>query len=203
MHSVRIAEEPLQAYNLTVADYHTYFIKGEKGSSGVWVHNDCLNELPINAIQTDKAGKYVSIDKNGFTRTFVEKKVGNVTKYVEVKTTLPVDELVTLENGLKYKSHTKHTHGQPGNNLNAGIEPMNSLSLLRDSRVIDRQRFAFDKNGEIHRFMGDPNINVWHWAGSTADKKNPLQLTEKQRAKLQKEFPEQKDNKLLKKNKRK
>ena len=31
VHSVRIAEEPLQAYNLTVADYHTYFIKGEKG----------------------------------------------------------------------------------------------------------------------------------------------------------------------------
>ena len=49
MSSVRIAEEPLQAYNLTVADYHTYFIKGEKGSSGVWVHNDCLwPQLPAN-----------------------------------------------------------------------------------------------------------------------------------------------------------
>ena len=31
VRSIRIAEEPLQAYNLTVADYHTYFIKGEKG----------------------------------------------------------------------------------------------------------------------------------------------------------------------------
>lgn len=38
---VTINNEPLQAYNLTVSDYHSYFIKGIGGSDGVWVHNDC------------------------------------------------------------------------------------------------------------------------------------------------------------------
>ena len=34
--------KPLQAYNLTVADWHTYFVKGDKAETeGVWVHNEC------------------------------------------------------------------------------------------------------------------------------------------------------------------
>lgn len=42
VQSVTVKQEPLQAYNLTVADWHTYFVKGEKAETeGVWVHNDC------------------------------------------------------------------------------------------------------------------------------------------------------------------
>lgn len=47
-------QEPLQAYNLTVADFHTYFIRGESGQEGVWVHNDCWSALPKEAIATGK-----------------------------------------------------------------------------------------------------------------------------------------------------
>ena len=33
---------PLKAYNLTVADWHTYFVKGNQAETeGVWVHNAC------------------------------------------------------------------------------------------------------------------------------------------------------------------
>ena len=42
VQSVTVKQEPLQAYNLTVADWHTYFVKGEKAETeGVWVHNEC------------------------------------------------------------------------------------------------------------------------------------------------------------------
>ena len=42
VQSVTVKPEPLQAYNLTVADWHTYFVKGDKAETeGVWVHNDC------------------------------------------------------------------------------------------------------------------------------------------------------------------
>ena len=34
--------KPLKAYNLTVADWHTYFVKGNQAETeGVWVHNSC------------------------------------------------------------------------------------------------------------------------------------------------------------------
>ena len=42
VQSVTVKQEPLQAYNLTVADWHTYFVTGDKAEmEGVWVHNDC------------------------------------------------------------------------------------------------------------------------------------------------------------------
>ena len=42
VQSVTVKLEPLQAYNLTVADWHTYFVKGDKAETeGVWVHNEC------------------------------------------------------------------------------------------------------------------------------------------------------------------
>ncbi|MBG8948962.1 septum formation inhibitor Maf, partial [Neisseria meningitidis] len=35
-------QQPLKAYNLTVADWHTYFVKGSQAETeGVWVHNSC------------------------------------------------------------------------------------------------------------------------------------------------------------------
>ncbi len=42
VQSVTIKRKPLKAYNLTVADWHTYFVKGDKAETGgVWVHNAC------------------------------------------------------------------------------------------------------------------------------------------------------------------
>jgi len=42
VQSITVKPEPLQAYNLTVADWHTYFVKGDKAETeGVWVHNAC------------------------------------------------------------------------------------------------------------------------------------------------------------------
>ena len=46
VQSITVKPEPLQAYNLTVADWHTYFVKGDKAETeGVWVHNECPTKL--------------------------------------------------------------------------------------------------------------------------------------------------------------
>lgn len=34
--------EPLDAWNLTVKDAHSYFVSGEEGAQPVWVHNNCF-----------------------------------------------------------------------------------------------------------------------------------------------------------------
>ena len=52
---VSIKAEKLSAYNLTVENDHTYFIKGANSNSeGVWVHNDCWDSLPAGAVHTGK-----------------------------------------------------------------------------------------------------------------------------------------------------
>jgi len=52
---VSIKAEKLSAYNLTVETDHTYFIKGANSDlDGVWVHNDCWNSLPADAVNTGK-----------------------------------------------------------------------------------------------------------------------------------------------------
>ncbi|HHP5587194.1 TPA: polymorphic toxin-type HINT domain-containing protein, partial [Neisseria meningitidis] len=42
VQNITLKQQPLKAYNLTVADWHTYFVKGDKAETeGVWVHNEC------------------------------------------------------------------------------------------------------------------------------------------------------------------
>ncbi|HHX7297759.1 TPA: HINT domain-containing protein [Neisseria meningitidis] len=42
VQNITFKQQPLKAYNLTVADWHTYFVKGDRAETeGVWVHNSC------------------------------------------------------------------------------------------------------------------------------------------------------------------
>ncbi len=46
VQNITLKQQPLKAYNLTVADWHTYFVKGNQAETeGVWVHNDCPTKL--------------------------------------------------------------------------------------------------------------------------------------------------------------
>ena len=49
--SVRVEGEPLEAYNLTVANWHTYFIAANFSPDldAVWVHNACI-DVEINGV---------------------------------------------------------------------------------------------------------------------------------------------------------
>lgn len=63
--SVTIEKKPLKAYNLTVADFHTYFVKGAANDNvqPVWVHNDCFTSLNWKGFGKKKAGEHY--DKHG------------------------------------------------------------------------------------------------------------------------------------------
>ncbi|ENS9153996.1 polymorphic toxin MafB class 1 [Neisseria gonorrhoeae] len=68
VRNIVVKPKPLKAYNLTVADWHTYFVKGNQAETeGVWVHNDCpyggsnnLEKAKLRAerlSKNDRAGK--------------------------------------------------------------------------------------------------------------------------------------------------
>ena len=64
VQSVTVKQEPLQAYNLTVADWHTYFVKGDKAETeGVWVHNEC----PYGEKYRTEVGSYTNTHESGRT----------------------------------------------------------------------------------------------------------------------------------------
>ena len=52
--SVTIKAEPLKAFNLTVDQTHTYFIKGVEAGEGVWVHNNCNSAFINDIIKSQK-----------------------------------------------------------------------------------------------------------------------------------------------------
>ncbi|HEZ4659848.1 TPA: HINT domain-containing protein [Neisseria meningitidis] len=55
VRNIIVKPKPLKAYNLTVADWHTYFVKGNQAETeGVWVHNAC----PPKRTGSSKNGKH-------------------------------------------------------------------------------------------------------------------------------------------------
>lgn len=100
----------------------------------------------------------------------------NVTNNAGKGSPIPVVQPTVAANGLTYQSNPKHTINPPPK---AGIEPKNSLELFGNSVSISaknqKARYTMDSDGNVHQFMPD-NTGNWHWAGSTADKRNPLKL---------------------------
>jgi filamentous hemagglutinin len=208
---VVIKEEPLTAYNLTVADYHTYFVAGTEGVPAVWVHNNCWEELPdgykTNGQKTTY-GQEIFQNKEG---TLVYKgndgRYYNIDKYPPSNKSpnsgaMPENVTVQAKNGLPYRSNTKHTPGAPGGSgasgKAAGIEPENSLELFNQSVQIGDKRFAVSSDGNIHQFTDSNSADGWHWAGGTSDVRAPLPLNNKVKANLIKAFPELSKNKTFK-----
>ena len=48
--SSRTLAQPLRAYNLTVKDFHTYFVAANKDAAPVWVHNWCFKSRTTKRI---------------------------------------------------------------------------------------------------------------------------------------------------------
>ncbi len=51
---VEVEAEPLTAFNLTVAEFHTYFVAANENAAPVWVHNDCWDDLPSGSTVTTR-----------------------------------------------------------------------------------------------------------------------------------------------------
>ncbi|HGO8334789.1 TPA: polymorphic toxin MafB class 1 [Neisseria meningitidis] len=98
VQNITLKQQPLKAYNLTVADWHTYFVKGDKAETeGVWVHNDCpygKSPRKINAV----------INETNTQR-------GNITS----KHTLSSDE--ALDAGIKYLGSEYKEIGKSGSGV--------------------------------------------------------------------------------------
>ena len=153
VQSVETKAEELTAYNLTVADFHTYFVKGaERGTDAVWVHNACDPADRPSSSRTPYPDN---------TPVNIKDKDGN-----------PTGET------LVYRSNEKHTPGAAGKKggEKAGIEPRNSAEIFEQSvpsTKKDRVRYAMDEHGNMHEFKYS-NDGTWHWAKSSADAESAL-----------------------------
>jgi len=163
--SVQVTDEPLTAYNLTVADYHTYFVAGQQHAPAVWVHNNCWEALP-DGYKTN--GQYTAYGQEIFQNkegALVYK--GNDGRYYNPEKyppsskspnsgAMPENMAVQAENGLPYTSNPKHTPGAPGGSgasgKAAGIEPKNSLEIFNTSVEFKNKRYGVDQSGNIHQF---------------------------------------------------
>ncbi len=56
--SVDVQQKPLNAFNLTVQDYSTYFVAANDEADAVWVHNNCFDELPDGYNPTGKRNDF-------------------------------------------------------------------------------------------------------------------------------------------------
>jgi RHS repeat-associated protein len=56
--SVKVEAKVLQAFNLTVADYHTYFVSANEEAEPVWVHNLCINSDAAQLLRAKLTQQY-------------------------------------------------------------------------------------------------------------------------------------------------
>ncbi|MBW5319381.1 hint domain-/BECR-fold containing toxin, partial [Escherichia coli] len=70
VQNITLKQQPLKAYNLTVADWHTYFVKGSQAETeGVWVHNECPpRKTPSTPIYEDDSEAYAAAKKLGYRK---------------------------------------------------------------------------------------------------------------------------------------
>ena len=222
VQSVVIKAEPLKAYNLTVQDFHTYFVKGKGAETdAVWVHNECDTTPPRGAYPANKNtpdGKPIYKSYDPETNSWKDIYRGSDGKWHDYDPTtykpdipnkpnagsgrnspMPVPERVIAKNGLPYQSNPKHNPGMKDYMPGEGIEPKNSLDLFEQSLPVGdgKSRYTIDSNGDIHRFMGGENGGDWHWTGSTADVRRPFKVPNTVKPKLRKLFPEHIKNKHL------
>jgi len=70
VQSVKVESKPLTAYNLTVRDYHTYFVTGNAGAEPVWVHNNC-GKTPRIVDRDEDTIEYAITGRNGSEVTVI------------------------------------------------------------------------------------------------------------------------------------
>ena len=93
--SVEVVAEELEAYNLTVADYHTYFVAANENASPVWVHNSCLiNDLGLDNRLWKTFDADVTVDGNS-TQIFV-----NLIESVDDNVPIPVSQYKKVLDGM-------------------------------------------------------------------------------------------------------
>ena len=130
---ISIKAEKLSAYNLTVETDHTYFIKGANSDvDGVWVHNDCWNSLPADAVRTGKTtpdgrALYTFKDNTGKQVTAYKGKDG---RYYDPKVYSPEKpdaKTALAKDGVKVPSIGEYNQKVNG----SGLTPQDKISYKK------------------------------------------------------------------------
>lgn len=142
--NVTIKAEKLQAYNMTVAGDHTYFIKGARSENkGVWVHNDCYLNLPDSAIKNED-GTFSYKDRGGQNVILVKKEINGIDRYVTLN----------------------HKEGEPTyNKANILVDPETSRFMADPNKVGElyaRPYYRKSFMGELHsRYQRQSDGKYW------------------------------------------
>jgi len=100
VESVVVEQEPLEAYNLTVDDYSTYFVAGDVKADAVWVHNTCYIGRPdgFRDIGKDPDTGQNRID-DGHGRILYQGHPPNEDKWYDLSVPGRVQSRINLANG--------------------------------------------------------------------------------------------------------
>ena len=191
---VTIKAEKLSAYNLTVETDHTYFIKGANSDlDGVWVHNNCQNSLPADAVHTGKTtpdGRVLYTFKDD-TGKYVTAYKGKDGRYYDPKVYPPEKPTDTSAKSVifhpnregKLSYEKADYHGVVDNPVKSKA-PKNGQNALDNSFIIkdsSTRRIGVDKStGEIVIFDETyPSSGIYHghvrkWDDLNQEMKNKL-----------------------------
>ena len=191
---VSIKAEKLSAYNLTVETDHTYFIKGANSDlDGVWVHNNCWNSLPADAVRTGKTtpdGRPLYTFKDNTGKQVTAYK-GKDERYYDPKVYPPEKPTDTSAKSVifhpnregKLSYEKADYHGVVDNPVKSKA-PKNGQNALDNSFIIkdsSTRRIGVDKStGEIVIFDETyPSSGIYHghvrkWDDLNQEMKNKL-----------------------------
>ena len=191
---VSIKAEKLSAYNLTVETDHTYFIKGANSDlDGVWVHNNCWNSLPADAVNTGKTtpdGRPLYTFKDNTGKQVTAYK-GKDERYYDPKVYPPEKPTDTSAKSVifhpnregKLSYEKADYHGVVDNPVKSKA-PKNGQNALDNSFIIkdsSTRRIGVDKStGEIVIFDETyPSSGIYHghvrkWDDLNQEMKNKL-----------------------------
>ena len=191
---VTIKAEKLSAYNLTVETDHTYFIKGANSDlDGVWVHNNCWNSLPADAVRTGKTtpdGRPLYTFKDNTGKQVTAYK-GKDERYYDPKVYPPEKPTDTSAKSVifhpnregKLSYEKADYHGVVDNPVKSKA-PKNGQNALDNSFIIkdsSTRRIGVDKStGEIVIFDETyPSSGIYHghvrkWDDLNQEMKNKL-----------------------------
>ena len=191
---VTIKAEKLSAYNLTIETDHTYFIKGANSDlDGVWVHNNCWNSLPADAVRTGKTtpdGRPLYTFKDNTGKQVTAYK-GKDERYYDPKVYPPEKPTDTSAKSVifhpnregKLSYEKADYHGVVDNPVKSKA-PKNGQNALDNSFIIkdsSTRRIGVDKStGEIVIFDETyPSSGIYHghvrkWDDLNQEMKNKL-----------------------------
>ena len=111
---VEIEAKPLTAFNLTVADFHTYFVAANENAAPVWVHNNCWDDLPNGSKVTGSTNQFGQQTYKGPNGENLYK--GHDGRFYDALKYPPVSKNQWFSDAAKNLGFTKtnyKSHGQP------------------------------------------------------------------------------------------